>query len=230
MRVAIHQPQYLPWLGYFDKMDRSDCFVILDDVQFKKNEWQNRNRIKTPTGWQWLTVPVHHRFPQQISAVRINGAVPWPRKHLGALVANYTGTPAFERHRPSLEALYARPWDRLLDLSLATLGYLTGALGIETKLLLASALDVPPTADATDRLIAICRVVGADTYLSGTGGRDYLDLPRFDQAGLGVDFQAFACPVYPQRFGGFEPNLSVVDLLFNCGAESLAILRGGSRP
>jgi WbqC-like protein family len=230
MRVAIHQPQYLPWLGYFDKMDRADCFVILDDVQFKKNEWQNRNRIKTPAGWQWLTVPVRHRFPQRISEVRLDGAAPWPRKHLGALVANYSGAPAFERHRPFLEESFARPWDRLLDLSLGTLGYLMGALGIETKLVLASALDPAPAENATDRLIAICRAVGADTYLSGTGGRDYLDAPRFDRAGLRVEVQAFRCPVYPQRFGGFEPNLSIVDLLFNCGAESLAILRGGARP
>ncbi len=227
MRVAVHQPQYLPWLGYFDKMDRADCFVLLDDVQFKKNEWQNRNRIRTPAGWQWLTVPVLHRFPQRIAEVRIDAAVPWARKHLGALTGNYAGAPAYERHRRFFEDVYGRPWDRLLDLTLATLDYLTGALGIVTKVVLASALDLPPAASATDRLVAICRALGADIYLSGAGGSHYLDPSQFDRAAIRVEVQAFACPAYPQRFDGFEPNLSVVDLLFNCGAESLAILRGG---
>ena len=226
MRVAVHQPQYLPWLGYFDKIDRADHFVILDDVQFKKNEWQNRNRIKTASGWQWLTVPVLHRFPQRISEVRIDGAAPWARKHWQALLSNYGGAPAFEAHRPFFETLYAREWRLLVDLSLATLGYLVDALGITTKLVLASALDLPQPAGASERLAAVCRALGADTYLSGAGGRDYLDLDPFDRAGVRVVFQAFECPVYPQRFGPFEPNLAIVDLVFNCGAESLAVLRG----
>jgi len=225
VRVAIHQPQYLPWLGYFDKMDRADCFVLLDDVQFKKNEWQNRNRIKTAAGWQWLTVPVLHRFPQRIAEVRIDGAAPWPRKHWRALLANYAGAPAFEPHRAFFAELYARDWQRLAELSGAALEYLVGALGITTRLVPASALDLPPGVMATDRLVAICRALGADTYVSGSGAHDYLEVERFHRAGIALEFQAFACPVYPQRFGAFEPNLSVVDLLFNCGARSLAVLR-----
>ena len=226
MRVAVHQPQYLPWLGYFDKMDRVDCFVLLDDVQFTKNEWQNRNRIKTASGWQWLTVPVLHRFRQPISAVRINDTAPWRRKHRQALLANYAGAPAFESHRPFVAELYGREWERLVDLSLAALTYLAAALGIGTKLLPASALGLPDATDATARLIAIGRALGADTYLSGAGGRGYLDVGRFERAGIGVAFQTFECPVYPQRFGAFEANLSIVDLLFNCGERSLAVLRG----
>lgn len=226
MKVAIHQPQYLAWLGYFDKMDQADTFVVLDDAQFKKNEWQNRNRIKTASGWQWLTVPVLQRFPQHISDVRINPAAPWARKHLGALSANYAGTPAFEDHRPFFEALYRREWALLVDLSLAVLGYLADALGIRTERVLASTLGLPKR-EGTDRLVAICRAVGARTYLSGPGGRDYLDLRRFEDAGIGVDFQEFRTPVYPQRFGAFEPDLSVVDLLFNCGPRSLDVLRQG---
>jgi hypothetical protein len=229
VRIAIHQPQYLPWLGYFDKMDRVDCFVLLDDAQFTRNDWQNRNRIKTRTGWQWLTVPVLHRHRQRLGDVRVNGTVPWPRKHLGALVANYTGAPAFADHRPFLETVYGHPWPRLLDLTLSTLRYLAEALGIETKLVLASTLGLPEPQDASDRLVAICRALGADGYLSGDGAREYLDVERFERAGIDVAFQAFACPVYPQRFGPFEPNLSVVDLLFNCGAQSLDILREARR-
>lgn len=227
MKVAIHQPQYLPWLGYFDKMDQADCFVILDHVQFKKNEWQNRNRIKTASGWQWLTVPVLHRFPQRISEVRINETAPWSRKHLQALVLNYATAPSFDAHRAFFEEAYAREWKLFIDLALTTLAYLVEALGIQTKLVLASSLALPEREGATDRLVSICQALGADSYLSGTGGRGYLDLGRFVEAGIQVWFQAFQCPPYPQEFGAFEPNLSIVDLLFNCGSQSLQVLRQG---
>ena len=237
MKVAIHQPQYLPWLGYFDKMDQVDGFVLLDTVQFKKNEWQNRNRIKTASGWQYLTVPVFHRFPQRISEVRINNAAPWSRKHLQALISNYSGAPFFDVHRPFFEEVYHREWNLLIDLNLRILDYLVEALGVQTKLVLASSLraginPAPPEGlpgEKTDRLIAICQALGADTYLSGIRGKGYLDLGRFEEAGIQVLFQAFQCPWYPQRFGPFESNLSIVDLLFNCGSGSLKIIRQGRR-
>lgn len=227
MKVAIHQPQYLPWVGYFDKMDQADCFVILDDVQFKKNEWQNRNRIKAASGWQWLTVPVLHRFPQRILEVEINNAEPWARKHLNALVVNYGAAPFFQAHRPFFEEVYHREWTRLADLNLAILDYLGKALGIQTEIVLASPLALPDPDEPTERLVAICQGLEADSYLSGAGGRDYLDLGRFEKAGIRVVFQTFQCPTYPQRFGAFIPNLSVVDLLFNCGERSLETLRKG---
>lgn len=227
MKVAIHQPQYLPWVGYFDKIDQVDCFVLLDDVQFKKNEWQNRNRIKTATGWQWLTVPVLQRSSQRICEVRINPTVPWARKHLQALTSNYGSAPFFDLHRPFFEEVYAREWTLLLDLNMATITYLAEALGIRAKLVLASSLPVPPECEATDRLVAICQAVGGDTYLSGVGGRGYLDHTRFEEAGIQVLFQAFRTSPYPQRFGTFVPDLSIVDLLFNCNGDSLHILRQG---
>ncbi|MFQ5848667.1 MAG: WbqC family protein [Candidatus Methylomirabilales bacterium] len=227
MRVAIHQPQYLPWLGYFDKIDQVDCFVLLDDVQFKKSEWQNRNRIKTAAGWQWLTVPVLHRSSQRISEVTINPTIPWARKHLQALISNYASAPFFDLHRPFFEDLYAREWGPLLDLNLATITYLVEALDIRTKLVLASSLPLPPGVEATDRLVAICQALGADTYLSGAGGKGYLDLARFEEAGIRVLFQAFRTQPYPQRFGAFVPDLSMVDLVFNCNGDSLQILREG---
>ncbi|MFQ5658443.1 MAG: WbqC family protein [Candidatus Methylomirabilales bacterium] len=227
MKVVIHQPQYLPWLGYFDKVDQADCFVLLDDVQFKKNEWQNRNRIKTASGWQWLTVPVLHRFPQRISEVTINQTVPWSRKHLQALISNYGSAPFFDLHQPFFEEIYAREQTLLVNLNLAIITYLVEALGIQTKMVLASSLPVPAEREATDRLVAICEALGAETYLSGVGGREYLDLTRFREAGVQVIFQAFHTRPYPQRFGAFVPDLSIVDLLFNCNDQSLQILRQG---
>ena len=130
--------------------------------------------IKAASGWQWLTVPVLHRFPQRISEVRVNHRAAWPRKHLQALLSSYSGTPFFEVHRPFFEEVYAREWARLADLNLATLRYLAEALGIRPKLLLASSL--PARQGRTERLVAICRALGADTYLSGAGARGYLDL------------------------------------------------------
>lgn len=227
MRVAIHQPQYLPWVGFFDKIDQVDCFVLLDDVQFKKNEWQNRNRIKTAAGWQWLTVPVLHRSSQRISEVKINPTVPWERKHMQALISNYTSAPFFELHRPFFEDLYGRAWSALLDLNMATITYLVEALGIQTKLVMASSLPLQPELEATDRLVAICQGLEADTYLSGAGGRGYLEISRFEDAGIGVLFQNFQTRPYPQCFGLFISDLSIVDLLFNCDGDSLHILRQG---
>jgi len=227
MKVAIHQPQYLPWLGYFDKIDQADCFVLLDDVQFKKNEWQNRNKIKTAAGWQWLTVPVLHRFPQRICEVRINRTDPWSRKHLQALTSNYSSAPFFDLHRPFFEEIYGREWTLLVDLNVAAITYLAEALGIRTKLVMASSLPVPAELEATERLVAICQAVGANTYLSGVGGREYLDLAPFEEAGIGVLFQVFQIRPYPQRFGAFVADLSIVDLLFNCNEQSLQIIRQG---
>ena len=224
MIVAIHQPQYLPWLGYFDKIDRADLFVFLDTVQYKKNEWQNRNRIKTAQGVQWLTVPVLYRFPERILEVGINPRVNWSRKHLQALRTNYAKARFFERCFAFFEALYAREWERLVDLNVECVRCLTQELGIDTPLRTASEFEL--SEEPTERLIDICRAVGADRYLAGSGGRAYMDLPRFEAAGIEVLFQVFGHPVYPQLFGAFEPNLSLVDLLFNCGEESLRLIRG----
>ena len=224
MIVAIHQPQYLPWLGYFDKIDRADLFVFLDTVQYKKNEWQNRNRIKTAQGTQWLTVPVLYRFPERILEVGINPRVNWARKHLQALRTNYAKARFFERCFPLFEDLYVREWERLVDLNVECARRLTQELGIDTPLRAASEFEL--SEEPTDRLIDICRAVGADTYLAGSGGHAYMDLSRFEAAGIEVLFQVFDHPVYPQLFGAFEPNLSLVDLLFNCGEESLRLIRG----
>ena len=110
MIVAIHQPQYLPWLGYFDKIRRADAFCFLDNVQYKKNDWQNRNRLKTAQGWQWLTVPVHYRYPQKISEVTINNAAKWKNKHLQALISNYSRAPFFKEISDIFEKAYSEHW------------------------------------------------------------------------------------------------------------------------
>lgn len=223
MIVAVHQPQYLPWLGYFDKIDRADAFVFLDDVQYKKNEWQNRNRIRTAQGWQWISVPVLNQFAQQIKDVRINNRVRWKKKHFHALLYNYAKSPYFEEHRPFFERTYNRGWEYLLDINTHVIEYLVSALGINTEIVIASNLNVRN--HPTERLIDICKALGADTYLAGKGGYKYMDMEKFRQAGIKVLFQDFKHRAYSQLFGTFEPFMSVVDLLFNHGKESLNIIR-----
>lgn len=225
MIVAIHQPQYLPWLGYLDKIDRADVFVLLDNVQYKKNEWQNRNRIKTSQGWQWITVPVLYRFPQKINEVRVDNRQFWARKHLHTLMTNYSRAPYFPDLGPFFEEIYGQTWEYLVDINVQAIKYLITALGIQTELLLASRLSLRE--EPTERLIDICKAVGGDIYLAGRDGALYMDMSKFEREGIQVLSQDFQHPVYNQLFGEFEPNMSVVDLLFNHGKQSLDIIRRG---
>ncbi len=226
MRVAIHQPQYLPWLGYLAKWAAADLFVFLDTVQYEKNGWQNRNRIRGPAGARWLTVPVRARLGMPISAVPLDTQQPWPRRHLRAIEHAYARAPWFAAHAPGLRDLYSRPWTHLAPLAVASATWLARAIGIAVPACLASELGAA-AGDATGRLIALCRAVGATTYLAGCQGVAYLDLEAFRAAGIAVEVQAYSHPVYAQTGGEFVPFLSALDLLLNCGDEALSILRKG---
>lgn len=222
--VTVHQPQYLPWAGYFDKMDKADVFCYLDNVQFKKNEWQNRNRIKTVDGWQWITVPVQYRFPQKIYEVKINNAVNWRRKHLQALVTNYSKAPFFREYISIFEEVYSKQWDSFSKLSISLIEHIRKILNInQTSTVLASDYNLSDKPD--DRLIDICKILGADTYLAGQGGVSYMNPDRFKERGIRVIFQDFRHPVYNQQFGDFQSHLSVADMLFNCGPETMTKIR-----
>lgn len=230
MICAIHQPQTFPWLGYFAKLAEADIFVFLDDVQFKKNEWQNRNKIKTPQGWQWLTVPVLHHFGQDIAEVPINPATNWTHKHLQAIKSNYARAAYFKTIYDELVHLYEQPRSLLADFNMATLNWLLKTIGLTTTTVISSQLNynpdrLPLTAD--DRLIRIIKYLRADTYLSGAGGRDYLQTELFPQHQIELHFQTFHHPQYPQQWGEFISHLSVLDLIFNCGPDSLAIIKEG---
>ena len=225
MIVSIHQPQYLPWLGYFDKIDRADAFVLLDNVQFKKNEWQNRNRIKTAQGPQWLTVPVQYKFPQRIHEVEINNRERWQHKQRQAIVSNYRKAPFWTILEDFFEEIFSRPWQMISDLNIFVVKRLSAILGILTPVYIASELSTFPE-DPDERLVAIAHFLGADTYLAGSGGHDYMNPTIYEEAGIRVIFQDYQHPAYNQLFGLYEPYLSVIDLIFNHGPDSLTILKG----
>lgn len=225
MIVAIHQLHYLPWLRYFHKMASADVFVVLDNIQFTKNEWQNRNKIKTQNGMTILTVPVLHRFAQNLNEVRIDRRQPWARKHWGTLAAAYRKTPFFETYAPFLGKIYAREWEFLNDLNYEMFFYFVKALGLKTRILRSSSLSI--SGEATERLVQICKQLQASVYLTGAyAAQTYLDESLFKQEGIQIVPHEFECPLYPQIFPdqGFIPELSMVDLLFNCGPKSLEIL------
>jgi hypothetical protein len=225
MIAAIHQPQYLPWLGYFNKIYKADVFCYLDDVQYKKGDWQNRNRIKTSQGWQWITVPVKYRFPQLINEVEINNSVNWRKKHLQAIKTNYGKTPFFQQYIDIFEEIYSRDWEFISELNIYIVEKIRKMIGVDNTTMVTSS-EMKLSDDPTDRLIDICKFAGADTYLSGQDGGKYMNMERFSERCIKVIVQDFKHPVYPQKFGDFTSHMSIIDLLFNCGPESLEKIKG----
>lgn len=224
--VVVLQPGYLPWLGFFDQLRRSDVFVYYDDVQYDTHGWRNRNRIKTAHGALWLTVPVRHSglgLPR-VMDVEIDSRTPWARKHFQSIRQAYAGAPFLMRYAPALEELWQRKWERLVDLDFAAAALMAGWLGLERRIYRSSALGI--AGGQSERLVRICLHFGAATYLSGDAAREYLDVALFETHGIAVEWQRFSHPVYPQLHGAFMPYLSALDLLLNCGGDSPAMLQG----
>ena len=225
MRVTILQPSYLPWLGFFEQMHRSDQFVLYDDVQFTRRDWRNRNRIRVQEGSVWLTVPViqKNKYEQSLLETKIDNSTSWKRKHLESIRCHYSKTPFFDLYFPWCEKTFNREWDFLLDLSLETIQYLKGELKINTPLLRSSELG--ESGNKSERLISICKQLGATQYLSGESARNYISEKDFSDQGIGLEYQNYQHPEYPQRYEGFVPFLSTIDLLFNCGDKSMGFLK-----
>jgi hypothetical protein len=230
VKIAIAQPTYLPWLGYFDLLDQVDQFVLLDTVQFEKQSWQQRNRIKTPTGLLWLTVPVvfRGRLGQRILDVEIREAEFW-RDHLRAIELNYRRAPFFDPYYPVLSELLpaAASGLRLAELNIRLFRWLAEAMGINTPIVRSS--ELAANGKRTHLLAEICSLVGATTYVSPLGSADYLlsELPILNARGIDVVFQHYEHPSYHQLFTPFQTHASVLDLMFNEGPNSLAIVRSG---
>lgn len=226
MRVAIMQPTFLPWVGYFDLLDQVDTFIFLDSVQFERQSWQQRNRIRTANGWQWVTVPVRHRFPQTIHEVEINSTTDWQQKHWRAFQQHYAVTPFWDRYQDFLRDLYARSWKSLAELNIFAITYIADELGITP--VIARSSKMAASGQRVNLLISLCREVKADTYLSPAGAAPYIEQDnRFIQTGIMLEYHRFTPVPYRQRYAPFIPYLSVIDLLFNEGPRCLEIIRAG---
>ncbi|MCX6183264.1 MAG: WbqC family protein [Bacteroidetes bacterium] len=225
MIVSINQPAYLPWLGYYYRIAKSDIFIYLDHVQFEKNSMTNRNKIKTSNGAVMLTVPVKTsgKFGDlKIAELEIDPAQKWAKKHLSSIQQAYSKAPYFKEIFPSLEAIYAKPFTHLNEVLKEMNNFLLSYLEINTKVLYSS--EMKAEGAKSELVLNLCKEVGATTYLSGPFGRDYLDLPSFEQAGIKVEYADYQHPEYPQLHGAFEPYLTVFDVLFNHGKKSLEII------
>jgi hypothetical protein len=209
--TAGHQPNYLPWLGFFDKMRSCDVFIIEDNVQYEQQGFTNRNRIKTQVGPKWLTVPIMHvGKPLLINEVKIsNGTEPdWAKQHWLSLLHNYRRAPFWTQYSKFFEETYKQKWVMLLDLNLYLIRGIMQILDIKTPIVTSSSLGISEN-----------KSKGANIQLCGEGAKNYLNIEQFNECGLKVIYQNFSFPIYRQLYGHFIPNLSVVDYLFCVGNQ-----------
>jgi len=229
MLVTTHQPIFLPWSGFFAKAIHADVMVLLDDVQFPHGHtWLTRNRVKSDKGELWLTVPVWRkgRGIQQIRNVQICNERNWRGKQLRSIREQYANAPYLSECLLEMDLICRRNQDRLIDLNLDLIRFLWEALGIKSRLILQSDLGVP--GKGTELLISICRALKADAYVTFPGVEKHIDKESFKSFGIPLNFCRFSPPIYPQLWSDFRHNLSALDLLFNCGPKSLAIIRNAS--
>lgn len=231
--VVIMQPGYLPWLGFFELMSQSDVFVVYDNVQYDKNGWRNRNRIKTPKGPAWLTVPVTlpNGLNTKINEVR-TAEEPWAQKHIRLIESHYQKAPFFKEYWPpikkSLEFHHNKKDNSLLEVNMNLIKCLANILGLKKDIILASQLNVSEP-DKLKRLVTMVKNLGGDRFYEPAGGKSYIgakEISEFSKAGIKFEFQDYQHPTHRQLHGEFTPNLSVIDLVFNEGPKSLDIITG----
>jgi WbqC-like protein len=221
MIVAIQQPEHLPWMGFFDKMQRCDLYVYLDNVQFKKRYFENRNKIRTQNGWQWVTVPVisKGKYRQNINEVEIDNSQNWRRKYLGSIKSSYSKSPHFDHFYPGLESVIEGPCRFLSDLNIRLVQHIREYLKIRTPVQKASDLGVDEFS-GSELIYQICNRLGAATYMSGPDGRNYLNADHFEKNGIKIIFHDFDHPVYHQcRDADFFSHMSVIDYIFANGSK-----------
>ncbi|TAL62955.1 MAG: hypothetical protein EPN84_05780 [Legionella sp.] len=227
-RVAIMQPTYLPWLGYFGLMQSVDLFILLDSVQFARRSWQQRNQVKTANGPLWLSVPVlsKGKRTQLISEVEIDYSQEFFRSHQKTLEINYNKTTYFQDFSPELFATLSDQKQHLSELTISLICWLRDTLGITTPIKLASELNGKGA--KADLLASLCQEVNATEYISPPGSKEYLDeSTAFSQCNIPVRYFHFSHPEYRQCFGTFLSNMSIIDMLFNCGKDSLMLINNG---
>ena len=232
MHITGHQPNYLPYLGFFHKIATADVFVVVDNVQFVKRGpfgWIHRNRIRTADGWIWLTVPVmtKGKFTQNINEVLIDNQLPWQRKHWKSIEWHYKSAPYFNKYKDVFSEIYGQKYEYLWELNEKIIMTMLGLLGIKISVEKTSAMGAG--GKAAGLIIDFCKKLGGTSYISGIHGRDYLQDGLFRENGIDLVFQDFRHPVYDQVYKDrFEPYMSTLDLLFNYGDKSLDVIKNGA--
>jgi len=227
MICSVHQPNYLPYLGFFEKANKSDVFILYDTTQFKKNDWQNRNKICTPNGWDWITIPVVHDFGLAIKDTKINTPSKSLIKNWRALQTTYGRAPHFKKYSDQLEEIYSAGFEIISQLSRTLIIAIAGFLGLKTKFINSSEFQVIDS-KSTQALIDLTKLSGADTYLAGAEGINYMDMDLWKLSGLNIKFQKFIHPAYKQFNNPvFQSHMCILDLLFNFGDDSLEIITKG---
>jgi len=228
MKVVILQPSYIPWRGVFDQIHRADLFIFYDDVQYDKHGWRNRNQIKTVQGKQWLTIPVHSSGATQgklIKEIEIDWSKVWTANHIKALTVSYSRAPYFRQVIASLKPFYERHDQFLADFTISLTVALARQMGIShTRFMRASELS-GIDGEKTDRLVQLLTKVGAKHYISGPSAKDYLEEEKIKSAGLTLEYMEYDYSEYPQLYPPFDPNVTILDLLFMTGEDALKYIR-----
>jgi hypothetical protein len=232
MNCVINQPNYIPWRGYFHQIQKADVFVFYDDVQYDKHGWRNRNRIKTPYGSVWLTIPVikkgavTNHIP--INEIFIDWTRNWSSKHWKTIEQSYGKAPFFEVYASMLKEIYVQRYDKLADLTIQLTILIAGALGISgTEFVRSSSLNAGGT--KTDRLLKILAQLGATHYITGPAAKNYLDEVKLAEAGISIEYMVYDYPEYSQLYPPYDPQVSILDLLFMRGPDSPKYIWEGAK-
>lgn len=225
MKAAIIQSNYLPWKGYFDIIHEVDQFVFLDDVQYTHRDWRNRNKIKTPGGVKWISVPVLGGINQKIYETKIDYSQKWREKHKNTIHHSYASAPYYESYNTDIFDIFSKSFNTLSELNIFAIKKISCILGIEVKF--TNSKDLTSQGVKDDKLINICHIIGANSYLSGPNGMNYIEANKFSTAKIELLFKDYSgYPEYPQLWGMFEHNVSIIDLIFNCGEKSPGYIWG----
>lgn len=229
INCVVLQPSYIPWRGYFHQIQKADVFVFYDDVQYDRGGWRNRNRVKTPNGPVWLTVPVDKKGSVEtgapINTIRINWNRPWTKSHWTTIRQAYQKAPFFETYREVLEDIYGRRPELLADFTIETTIEIAGILGLADKRFLRSS-QLTAAGVKTDRLVSILQQVGATHYISGPSARAYLEEEKLAAAGISLEYIQYDYQPYRQLYPPFEPQMSILDLLMMTGPEAQSHIWG----
>lgn len=224
MRVGVIQSSFIPWRGYFDFIASVDIFVFHDDIQYTKGDWRNRNKIKTPKGTEWLTVPVSYKnVAQLICQTAVDYSAAWGKSHLGRWQAYYGATPYFDDAMALLFDLEGSREASISQLNIKLIRRIAGYLDISTPMILSA--DLAATGSKTGRLIDLLRKLNATTYLSGPSADAYLDKDAFRRHGIALEYKSYGYEPYPQLWGEFDGAVTVLDLIANCGPQSKGLIR-----